>query len=129
MGTVSLIEVLWTLPLIPGLIASTLTLRDAFYEQRAARVRFSEGSAEEFTAHTTFIFEGTRWVQQAILLVVGVGAMFEAEPPHQARAGGENVLILFLVSFAYLLAFNSLYTRYYRREVRKRIRHDRGEKG
>jgi hypothetical protein len=125
MSTISLLEVAWCLPLIPGLIASSLTLRDTWVEERAATTRYGADTPEAFTARTTFIFESLRWVQQFALLAVGLYFMAEPEQPH---VPGYGMIVALLLLFDYLLAFNSVFTRYFRYRVIQLMRRVRDEK-
>lgn len=119
MSNVSLVEIFWCLPLIPGLIASSMTIRDTFYERRAAFVRYGTDSPEEYIATWTFAFECGRWVQQLLLLAAGIFAMTEPERPHFP---GYVELVALLMLFVYWLSFNSIYTRYFRRRVTRLMR-------
>jgi hypothetical protein len=79
-GTVSDIEVLWTLIAAVGLSFSIFNVREAVLDRKALILR-GVANGRKMLAQTNYLSEIARLVKQSIFLIIGIAVMFVAEQP------------------------------------------------
>lgn len=102
-GSISDIEILWTLIALFGLGFSVYSVREAAADSGALR-RSGEKNGRLILARTTLRSEVARMIIQLIFLMIGLAAMTIQEPPAQIERPLNIVLASFLIQWGLILS-------------------------
>lgn len=102
-GSVSDIEILWTLIAVVGLSFSAYNLVDA---RGDLEYIYSEDihNGRTFLARTNFVAEMTRVIKQGIFLAIGLMAMFVPEVPNTLDLPRFQSVIRFTITWGLIIA-------------------------
>ena len=125
-GSVSDIEIFWTLIATLGLCFSFYTIREASGDWLTIRDS-GIGNGRKLLARSTLLSEWGRAVVQSIFLVIGVLAMFTPEAPNASEGPwyvvAIRVLITWgLISSSILISGNTALSFYTRRQLQRIVR-------